>query len=153
MRLNRRKVLGVGIPAVVAMAAGGAKAREAGGGELCMVLSVQQEFSKAVAARDKKQVAAILAPDFTSTDPTGHVWDRDRYLEHVGAGASAVSSIELGELDGRLRQNVAVVTGINQYHTDPHRPALDGRFRFTNTYVKQGDNWNCLAAHECRISG
>ena len=113
------------------------------------LIRLQHKLAAAVVNHDSGVVAGIISEDFVVTDSTGHVWDRETYLTAIASGTAAADSLDIDELNLRVYPSTAVVTSRNRYKSA--RPAMNGTFRITNTYVRLQGEWRCIAAHEGRV--
>lgn len=91
----------------------------------------------------------ILAEDFREIDAEGNIWDRAGFIEKVGTKHKEMYSdnayITIDEIDIRVFEQ-----GFGQVHAmvtlvDNDKPV--GTIRYTDTYVKKGDEWKGVSAH------
>jgi hypothetical protein len=148
MKVNRRAVIGACVPGALLAATGAVRAGHplGGGGDACWLFSLQEQWAKALQDRDPKSLDKILAADFGLIDPSGHVWEREKYLASVSSDQPRFTSIKVDDLAVKLHQGIAVVTGVRQIEAGEQGANLAGRFRFTNTFIFRGDDWVCIAS-------
>ena len=112
------------------------------------VLAAARARADALAAGDRAALGRLLHPQFRWTTHRGAVLDRDAYLAGNVDGGLTWRSQRLDDVDVQVAEDrVAVLTA---WVTD--LVVRDGepqtfRMRLTQTWLRTGDGWVCLAGH------
>ena len=95
----------------------------------------------------------ILAKDFTTTDPGGTVSTKVQGLADLKSGAAKITSVTNDEYKVRVYGKAAVVMYRSTIKAEYIGEDISGQYRWTDTWVKQGKSWVCVASHGSRIAG
>ena len=88
----------------------GEKSRPAGDAKQ-ELLDLTHAWEKALVESDVGTMDRLLAYELIGTDPTGSLWDKAKYLDHVRRNAFHTESYELKDIKIQVYGNAAVVTG------------------------------------------
>jgi hypothetical protein len=115
------------------------------------VLAAAERRSAALVHKDVAALLALLHPDFMYVNASGHVLDRDQYLDrYVRPVEVQWASQTLEEPRIVKASGVAVlicrVRDVARFH-DRH---MDETFRSTFTWILTDQGWRCLAGHTSR---
>lgn len=105
-------------------------------------------------AEQKKDVAALdqlLSPQFVSTDYDGSFATKQEFLASVKSESLAPEQITNEEQTARVFGDCAVVTGIYREKGVNKGKPYSRRGRFTDTWVKVNDSWQCVASQSTLI--
>jgi len=130
------------VAALAAAAACPAHPRTAAG-----VLATEQEWVRAIEARDTKLLSCILAPEFADTSWRGEVIPRATVLARLPSHPPA--TLKLSGLSVDQEGGFAIIRGTNTQQANG-RPI--GSVRFTDTFVYRGGTWRALSAQETPIA-
>jgi ketosteroid isomerase-like protein len=125
----------------IAMAAQQSDAREA------KLLVLERLWNEAQVNRDSAALDALVAERFVNTEYDGEVSDKTRFLSDIKDPLFKPSSVTIQDVKVTLYGDTAIVVG--NYHakgTYQGRP-YDHLGRFTDTWVLDGDKWQCVASH------
>jgi len=104
-------------------------------------------------AEVKKDVALLdrlLADDFTNTfDEFG---TKAQYMASQRSGEDVVSSYAYNDMKVRVYGGTAVVTYVAKIKETFKGRDISGTSRWTDTWVKRGGSWQCVAAHGSRVA-
>jgi len=112
------------------------------------VLAAAQRRSAALVNKDVAALQLLLHPDFVYVNASGHVLDRDQYLDlyvrppEVRWTRQTLESPQVVQV-GSVAVLTCLVHDVARYHDDH----LDETFRSTLTWVHTVDGWRCLAGH------
>ncbi len=113
----------------------------------------EDEWAQVDVTNDRSVFPRLIAPDFVSTSSRNGVFraDRQQWLdawEYEGVKNATNVDVTVHV----YAENVAVVTGINTTSgTDSDGKVWTHQDRFTDTWVKRHNKWQCVAAHVTRI--
>ncbi len=111
------------------------------------ILAQEKAWNKAELNHDPAALAKLLADEFVLTEPDGSVLDK---LEEVAFTADAKAHFEIEEssnLKVQVYSDAAVVTGAYYEKGTYHGKPFEHRGRFTDTWVRRGATWHCVASH------
>jgi ketosteroid isomerase-like protein len=121
--------------------------------------SVEQQLKKLeiqwADAGVKKDLAAIdrlLADDFITTDPEGEVFSKAEEIAFLKSGEDVVSSAALSDIKVRVYGDAAVVTYLYKAKETFKGRDISGTQRWTDTWVKRGGSWECVASHGSKVA-
>jgi len=126
---------------------------------LATAQSVEQQLKKLGIqwedAEVKKDVAVLerlLADDFAGTDPQGGVFTKAQGIADVKSGEDLISSYAYSDMKVRVYGDAAVVTYIAKLKETFKRRDVSGTSRWTDTWVKRGGSWQCVASHGSKVA-
>jgi ketosteroid isomerase-like protein len=103
---------------------------------------------------DRKSIEAFLngtPEDLKSIWADDFVWSAEPtspdQLEDLAAGHLRVESADTEDVNVRIHGDAAVLTGYARVKGEYRGEDISGLYAYTDTYVKQGDQWKCVAAH------
>jgi ketosteroid isomerase-like protein len=113
-----------------------------------MLKDNETRWSAAIARRDTATIEALVAPDFVGVNSKGKVVNRRAMLTEVKNDKDTYTSTKAEKLDVRMfGSGVAVVVGMaNEKGTGKDGKAFDRTYRFTDTWMNRGGNWQCIAS-------
>lgn len=115
------------------------------------LVRLEERWVAALVARDAAAVGEILSEDFLDSTYRGELHTKSEALAALRSPARAETTQRLSDLRVRIWGAAGVVTGINTV------TARDGSFsvrvRFTDVFVRRGDRWKAVAAHETLVEG
>lgn len=102
---------------------------------------------------DRDTIEAILSDDWTVIDPTGRVLTKaDAIREGFESGTRKIESGAIDEVQVRLFNNVAVVTGRTIAEGSYEGTNVSVKLRFTDVCVRRGDGWQVVASQATLIA-
>ena len=111
------------------------------------VLAAAERRAAALAARDAEALRALLHPEFRWTTHRGEVLDRAAYVAANTEGDLVWRRQQLEEPEVVLAGDAAIVTAVVVDDVDREGQPLRFRLRVTQTWVRDGGTWVCLAGH------
>lgn len=115
------------------------------------LIKLEEDWAKAIVARDIQTLDRIEADDWIFTDPDGTAWTKAQDLEEVKSGAYVATSFVADDMKARVYGEMAVVTGRNTETSKTHGKDTSGQYRWTDTWVKQAGCWQCVATHLSKL--
>jgi ketosteroid isomerase-like protein len=117
-----------------------------------MVLALESAWNQAEIHHDANAASAILADTFISVDHHGTLENKARYLADLKDTSFNPEEIANTDTTVYLYGDVAIVTSLYRTKgTDNGKPFVH-HGRFTDTWIKRGDKWQCVADHETLIN-
>ena len=113
-----------------------------------MLKDNENRWSAAIAKRDTATIESMVAPDFVGVNSRGKVQNRRAMLAEVKTDKDTYTSTKAEKLDVHMYgPGVAVVVGMaSEKGTDKDGKAFDRTYRFTDTWMDRGGNWQCIAS-------
>lgn len=118
-----------------------------------MLKDNENRWSAAIAKHDTATIESMVAPDFIGINSKGKVQNRRAMLAEVKTDKDTYSSTKTEKLDVHMYgAGVAVVVGMaNEKGTGKDGKAFDRTYRFTDTWMDRGGNWQCIASHSTLV--
>lgn len=117
------------------------------------LLALENAWNQAQLNRDSKALEALVPETFVYTDYDGTIMNKPQFLADNKDPSYKPTLVTNSELRVFPYENVAVVIG--KYHTKGtyKGKAFDHWGRFTDTWIRQNNTWQCIASHTNLISG
>ena len=116
------------------------------------VTKLENDWVKAVIAKDYAVLNRLLADDYTdSGDPDGSVHTKAEMISSLKSGEVVMSSYKYADLKVRVYGDAAVVTGLQTFAMTEKGKDASGTFRFTDTWIKKGDSWQCVVEQSSKV--
>jgi len=111
---------------------------------------LEEDFARAVIARDAAALRRIVAPQWVYSDESGTM-SRDEGIRAFTAGADTVEQSGNEEMRAIVYGNTAVVTGILWMRGHGPQGAFRNRYRYTDVFLKMDGRWRCIASQDYLI--
>ncbi|ANN17865.1 DUF4440 domain-containing protein [Amycolatopsis orientalis] len=102
---------------------------------------------------DTEALDAMTTPDFTLVGPLGFVLGKPRWLERYRDGDLVTEKLGWTEVEVRDYGAAAVSVGVHAQEGTHQGHRVDGRFRVTHVFVRDGDRWLIAGIHLSPIGG
>ncbi len=115
------------------------------------VLALETLWNQAEVAKDASALDHLLADDFIYVDIDGSLQNKTQFLDSIQHPPQQIEIIGNDTLKTHLYRDTVIVSGT--YHekgTAAGKPYFR-RGRFTDTWVRQGSSWMCVASHSTQI--
>lgn len=115
------------------------------------VEALERDWFSVYESHDLAVLERLIADDFVATLADGAMRGKREHIAAYPADFAALASVANAELEVRVfTRELAVATGL--YTATPREAgATPGRFRYTDTWLRRGGRWQCVATHENRI--
>ena len=129
------------------MSAAATHAQSAQDSDSARVLALETLWNQAEVAKDASALDHLLADDFIYVDIDGSLENKAEFLDGIKHPPEHIEIIGNDSLKTHVYRDTVIVSGT--YH---EKGTLDGnpyvhRGRFTDTWVRQGSSWMCVASH------
>ncbi|HET7294915.1 MAG TPA: nuclear transport factor 2 family protein [Vicinamibacteria bacterium] len=114
---------------------------------------LEREWFKVYETHDLAPLEGLMADDFVATLADGAVRGKREHIAAYRADFEAIERVENSDMRVRVHTaDLAVVTGLYTA-TLRDRSAADAvsRYRYTDTWLRRGGRWQCVATHESRL--
>lgn len=115
------------------------------------VLALETAWNHAEQTKDVAALAQLLAPEFLSTDYDGSIATKQEFLASVKREGLEPEQIINEEQHVHVFGACAVVTGIYREKGLNKGKPNNRRGRFTDTWLKVNDTWQCVASQSTLI--
>jgi ketosteroid isomerase-like protein len=107
----------------------------------------EQQWAEAGINRDTAAVERILADDFLGVAPDGSLYDKAKELTNAKENTENFLSNHVNDVKIRFFGDTAVAQGSESWELRSGKPK-HGKYVWTDTWVKRGDNWQIVAAED-----
>lgn len=116
------------------------------------ILAFESAWGHALEAKDAKAIDSILDTTFVAVDFDGSIANKRQYLAGIKAPGYQASQAVNEQATVNVYGDAAVVIGIFRIKgTEKGKPYLR-RERFTDTWIKRGQSWQCVASQVTLIA-
>ena len=110
------------------------------------IKALEDKWVQAQLKGDSVALASVLADGFVSTGNTGEMRSKTEVVGNLKSGASKFETGKLFDLRVMVYGDAAVAIGRWQGKGTEKGKPFDDVERFTDTWVKQGGQWRCVAS-------
>jgi hypothetical protein len=109
---------------------------------------LEAEWIGVYRSHDLAVLDRLIAADFVGTLADGSMRGKQAHIDSYKVDFETVAGVTSDEVVVHVfGPDVAVVTG-RYAPTLKHPGVVPGRFRYTDTWVRRGGRWQCVATHE-----
>jgi ketosteroid isomerase-like protein len=116
------------------------------------VLGLETAWNHAIEAKDTKALDMLLANTFVAVEIDGSVSSKSEFLASIKAPEYQPSQAVNEQVSVQVYGNAAVVGGIFRIKGMEKGKPYVHRERFTDTWIKQGQSWQCVASQATLIT-
>jgi ketosteroid isomerase-like protein len=110
------------------------------------LIRIQQDWTKARVKGDSSYTRRLEVDDCTIVWPDGRVVNKKEDLQTM-TGDIVFSEFKIDDLQVRVYGETGIVVGQGKISAQKERQnLLSGKFVWTDTFVKQGDEWKVVAS-------
>lgn len=100
---------------------------------------------------DWKTVSSMMADDLTFTHANAVVETKAQFIDALKTNRLQYKKLEDEQTQVRIQENTGAVSGICHIIVDASGSLIDLRVKFTEIWVKEGDNWKMLLWHATEV--
>ena len=115
------------------------------------VQKYEQDWAQATVKEGAAAVDQYEADDIITTDPSGRVTNKTQDKLDLSSGDFKIQSEELSDLKVHIYGNTAVAAGTNIVKGTYKGQDINGKYRFTDTWVKRGGKWQVVASQYTKV--
>jgi ketosteroid isomerase-like protein len=113
------------------------------------LVALEADWIAVYASHDFGPLERLIADDFVSTLVDGTLRNKRAHIETYKADFETLASVTSADVEVHVHApDVAVVTGSYTATLREPKGAAPARFRYTDTWLKRGGVWRCIATHE-----
>lgn len=109
---------------------------------------IEHKWAEAEVKADPAMIAPYLDDTMVQTNPDGSVSARKEVLEGIGKGDPTLKAVDLADMKTQSYGEAAVIMGQYTEKREANGKTKLTSGRFTDTYVKRGGKWKCVASHD-----
>ena len=117
------------------------------------VLALETAWGHAIELKDTKALDQMLASTFVAVEIDGTLSNKAEFLAGIKAPEYQPSQAVNEQISVKVYGNAAVVVGIFRVKGVEKGKAYVHRERFVDTWIKQGQTWQCVASTATLITG
>jgi uncharacterized protein (TIGR02246 family) len=122
-------------------------------GEEGRIIALESAWDQAEQNKDANAIANLLADNLVYVDYDGSLSNKQQFLAGIKSGDITGEQINNEGVTVRLyNNNVAVSTGIYRDKGIMKGKPFQRRGRFTNVWLNQNGNWQCIASQSTLIA-
>jgi ketosteroid isomerase-like protein len=107
---------------------------------------LENEWNNAIFKKDAKALDLLYAKEYTYTDPTGKVYDKQQDISEVTSGNYKPKALSvLSDIKVNSYGTVAVVKGLNASKATLNGKDISGTYRFVDVFVMRDGRWQCVS--------
>ena len=126
---------------------GAGRAGSSGAASERLLFSLENEWAQGVVRRDAAAVRRLVAPRWIYSDESGTM-NREQGIAAFTGGTDTVTTAGNDDMHAVVYGNTAIVTGILWMRGRGAAGAFDHRYRYTDTWMKLGGRWQCIASQD-----
>jgi ketosteroid isomerase-like protein len=111
------------------------------------VLDLEEAWAKGVVKRDAATFKRLLAPGFVYTEDD-RVQTGEQLTRDIVSGTDTVTEARNEQMETHPFDNTMIVTGWLIMRGRSGGKPFDRRYRFTDTWLKRGGQWQIIAAQD-----
>jgi ketosteroid isomerase-like protein len=115
------------------------------------VLALEKAWNLALESKDTRALEQILASTLVSVDIDGSVQSKSEFLGSIKAPDYKPAQVITEQSNVQVYGNAAVVTGVFRVKGIENGRPYTRRERFTDTWIKQNETWQCVASQTTLI--
>jgi ketosteroid isomerase-like protein len=117
------------------------------------ILALEKAWNRALEVKDAKALDMLLANTLVSVDIDGSVASKSEFLASIKAPDYQPAQVVTEQTSVQVYGNAGVVTGVFRVRGTENGKQYVRRERFTDTWIKMGDQWQCVASQTTLIPG
>jgi ketosteroid isomerase-like protein len=116
------------------------------------VLGLEKAWNHAIESKDTRALDQLLANTFVAVEIDGSVSSKSEFLASIKAPEYQPSQAVNEQMNVQVYGNAAVVVGIFRIKGMEKGKPYVHRERFTDTWIKQNQAWQCVASQATLIT-
>jgi hypothetical protein len=113
---------------------------------------LEMQYADAGVKKDVAVLDRVLADDFAETAPDGVVYTKAEEMASLKSGEDVIFSYLYSDMKVRVYGDTAVVTYLDKQKETFKGRDISGTSRWTDTWVKHGGSWQCVASHGSMVA-
>jgi ketosteroid isomerase-like protein len=143
----------VAVMAVVVCSCAVVAQEKAGSSDEIQIRQLERAWNQAEAQQQVKEVGNLVDDTLVYTDYDGSMMNKAEYLKWVAAPEQKADHLYDEGLTVHVYGDAAVVTGVYRESGTNKGKRYVIRSRYTDTWIRRGGVWRCVASHSTLIPG
>jgi ketosteroid isomerase-like protein len=122
-----------------------------GNGDEIQIKQLERAWNQAEARQEVKEVSSLVADSLVYTDYDGSIMGKEEYLKWIASPDQKADHLYEESLNVQVYGNAAVAAGIYRESGTNKGKKYVIRSRFTDTWIRRGGIWQCVASHSTLI--
>lgn len=106
----------------------------------------------AIVKKDKRAIARNMSDTFFQIGSDGSTADKTQFLQNLTSPDLVIEPYTVEDFKIRFYGNTALINGSTDMHGTYQGKPFRSHYRFTDTYVKEGDVWRVVNVQTTRIA-
>jgi ketosteroid isomerase-like protein len=115
------------------------------------LMDVEQRLAKAVLNGDLETYSAILAPEWTTIDLTGHILTKAQVVQEFSAKDRQIEEAKIDDMKVKDFGDFAVVTGRSTFKGKYKGQPVSLVLRFTDVFINRDGRWLVVASQGTQV--
>lgn len=115
--------------------------------ERSKLIAFENAWNQAQIQRDGQALNTLIGDKFVYTDWDGTVMNKSRFIADIKDPSVETTLVTNDDVQVYLYPGAAVVTGTYHAKGKTKTRGFDHYGRFTDTWIRVGDQWQCVASH------
>ena len=115
------------------------------------ILALETARIKAMRDVDLDKLEEILSDDLVYTHSTARQETKSEFIGALSSGRTKYQSIEREDVKVQEYGETAVVTGHAKFHVNANGNDVRFEVKFTDVYVKRGEDWQMVAWQSTKV--
>lgn len=116
------------------------------------ITALENAWNTAMQKHDASFYEHNMADSTIGTDEDGVVTDKAAFIANAKKSVSKLESLSFERFKVQVYGDTAVATGVNVIKgTNPKGKDISGKYPFTDTWIKLGGRWQCVASHNSKL--
>lgn len=111
------------------------------------LIALENAWNQAQLHRDGQALTDLISDNFVYTDWDGTVMRKAKFIADIKDPSVETTFVANEGVEVYFYPGVAVVTGAYRTKGKYQGKTFDHHGRFTDTWVRSGENWQCVASH------
>jgi ketosteroid isomerase-like protein len=116
------------------------------------ITALENAWNEAMQKHDVSFYERNMADSYIGADEDGVVRDRAALIAQVKKSVSKIESISSDNFKVQIYGDTAVATAVSIIKGTNKAKNIDGRYPYTDVWIKLGGRWQCVASHVSKIS-
>ena len=116
------------------------------------ILKLEDDWARALKAKDRQLLDAIVAPNFTFIEPDGTAKNRDEYLADRSSDIADIESFELADLKVSVFENCALASGTSKITERRQGKRYRFGLRWKELWLMDNGKWQVVASQATPVN-
>jgi hypothetical protein len=115
------------------------------------ITALENAWNDAAQKYDVSWFENNLTDSYIGTDEDGVVVDKAKVISDVKSRASKIEVLSIEKLKIQIYGDTVIATGVYIFKGTYKDKDISGKYPYTDTWIKLGGIWQCVAAHNSKL--